>query len=73
MKRLLNLINRKVRKGTMIIKDGWKEYEGLNEIGYYHKVINHRKHFVVPENRFVYTQNIENRWKHLKDYFNHRY
>ena len=39
------LITRHVDKGSTIYSDGWKPYEGLDKVGYNHRVVNHKHSF----------------------------
>jgi len=65
---LIDIINKHVEKGTRIITDSWKGYNLVVENGYPHCKINHSKNFVSPENSTIHTQNIENRWRRLKEF-----
>jgi hypothetical protein len=43
----------------LIISDGWREYNRLDEIGggiYEHQVIVHQENFVDPDDRSVHTK-----------------
>lgn len=63
---LLEIIQRRIAPGTIIMSDGWGAYRNLSRIGYRHFVVNHSKNFVHPENRNVHTQNVENQWRQIK-------
>jgi hypothetical protein len=45
--------------------DGWKGYEGLNEIGFQHLTVNHSYNYVDPET-WANTQTIESSWRPLR-------
>lgn len=47
---LLPIIQRWILKGTLIIADGWKAYDTLEEHGYKLLRVNHSKTFKTPEN-----------------------
>ncbi|KII63844.1 hypothetical protein RF11_14246 [Thelohanellus kitauei] len=53
--------------GTTIMTDCWGGYNGLDHLGYIHQRVNHRNKFVSPDDRNVYTQNIEVTWRYLKE------
>jgi transposase-like protein len=57
--------SRYIQPGTLIISDGWRAYNRLDEIDggiYEHQVIVHQQNFVDP----VHTQNVENMWMRAK-------
>lgn len=60
-------IKKYVKKGSVIISDGWKSYRGLTQKGYIHRCVNHRYQFVNSYNRSWHTQNIERYWRFLKN------
>lgn len=60
-------INKYVKKGSVIISDGWKSYRGLTQKGYIHRCVNHRYQFVNSYNKSWHTQNIERYWRYLKN------
>lgn len=60
-------IKKYIKKGSVIISDGWKSYRGLTQKGYIHRCVNHRYQFVNSYNRSWHTQNIERYWRYLKD------
>ena len=56
---LVPLILKYIKPGSAIYSDAWGAYRGLGKINNYtHKVINHSKHFVDPEDRTIHMQNI---------------
>ena len=55
-----------VLPGTTIHTDMWSGYTNIEECGYIHKVVNHSKNFVNPEDG-THTQKIERFWRGLKD------
>lgn len=60
---LLEIIKEWVLPGTTIISDFWKAYDCLNDEGYRHAKVNHSLNFVNPEDRSIFTQNIERIWR----------
>jgi transposase-like protein len=69
---LINLINKYVRKGSVIYTDKWKGYSRLNDHGYQHFTVNHSKEFVVL-NTYIHTNSIEGSWSWLKACIPKRY
>lgn len=59
------IINKYVKKGTMIYTDCWKGYNNIKNIGYKHKTVSHKKHFKDPITG-VHTNTIEGTWSSLK-------
>ena len=73
---LIPLIERHVAKGSTIYSDSWASYMTLNEIGYRHFTVVHKKsfkqtykHMDSGEEVEVHTNRIEGAWKHMKDHF----
>ena len=62
------LIEKYIVKGSVIVSDKWKAYQGLESLGYKHLVINHSENFVDPANPDVHTQNIERMWRTVKSW-----
>ncbi|CAF0782874.1 unnamed protein product [Brachionus calyciflorus] len=62
---LLALINKHVSKGSTIITDCWKIYNGLENDGFEHLRVNHNYNFV-DQNTYAHTQTIESNWRPLK-------
>ena len=63
-RRVMPLIDKNVKHGTLIHTDGWIAYRALPKRGYEHRWTDHGKNqFVTPDS---YTQNIENVWSHFK-------
>ncbi|KII72904.1 hypothetical protein RF11_12372 [Thelohanellus kitauei] len=56
-----------VGPGTTIMTDCWDGYNGLDHLGYIHQTVNHRNNFVSPDDRNVYTPNIEVTWRYLEE------
>lgn len=61
------LIQRTVLPGSDIHTDGWRAYQGLENIGYEHHVVNHRQEFVAADG--THTQRIEAQWRALRRLF----
>ena len=73
---LLRVIQRHVAPGSTIFSDGWAAYTDLNDMGYTHFSVVHKKAFkttyenpVTNEKIEVHTNTIEGAWKHAKDHF----
>ncbi|CAF1134524.1 unnamed protein product, partial [Brachionus calyciflorus] len=62
---LLALINKHVEKGSTIITDCWKGYNGLEENGFEHLTVNNNYNFVEP-NTYAHTKTVEANWRPLK-------
>jgi transposase-like protein len=62
---LLPLIERWIKKGSIIHSDCWASYKKLGEMGYQHKAVNHSKEFVNKETGAC-TNKIESEWRHAK-------
>uniref|UniRef100_A0A182SYA5 DDE_Tnp_IS1595 domain-containing protein n=1 Tax=Anopheles maculatus TaxID=74869 RepID=A0A182SYA5_9DIPT len=60
---LHDIIMRHVAPGSTILTDGWRAYNGLENRGYSHAMVNHSENFVDPNDPFVHTQSIENLWR----------
>ena len=69
---LANIICAHVADGTHILSDGWMAYRALANDQVYpqytHSWVNHKRHFVDPNDPTIHTQNIEAEWKQLKDH-----
>ncbi|XP_076051151.1 uncharacterized protein LOC143031337 [Oratosquilla oratoria] len=65
---LVPIIKKIIKPGTVVYSDSWRAYNQLCDHGYSHFVINHKKHFVDPNNPKVHTQNIEQLWLDLKQW-----
>ena len=63
---LYAVIKKHIRPGTTIISDEWRAYCTLQDEGYTHKTICHKRNFVSPDDPLVHTQNIENQWRYTK-------
>lgn len=61
---LSTIINAKVKKGSTIVSDGWRGYNGLSK-DYNHEVVLHSEKEYVNESGF-HTNSIEGFWSHLK-------
>ncbi|KAL1250607.1 hypothetical protein QQF64_018403 [Cirrhinus molitorella] len=62
---LLPIIEKHVKRGSIIHSDEWRAYSTLSERGYQHHTVNHSIHFVNPSTG-VHTQNIERAWANFK-------
>ncbi|KAG0431935.1 hypothetical protein DMUE_5527 [Dictyocoela muelleri] len=62
---LEKIINEIVVKSTIVCTDQAKVYGSLNEIGYIHFDVCHKRNFVDPETG-CHTQTIESLWNHFK-------
>ncbi len=61
---LFSVIHLVVENGTTIYSDQWQGFNGLNEDGYIHKTVNHRKGLVSKDG--VHTGGIDNFWGYAK-------
>ena len=59
---LLPLIQSHVLPGTRIITDGWRAYNQLQN----HVAVNHKLHFVDPNDPSVHTNTVEGCWGNCK-------
>ncbi|XP_058628926.1 uncharacterized protein LOC131538808 [Onychostoma macrolepis] len=62
---LLPIIEKHVKRGSIIHSDEWRAYSALSERGYQHHTVNHSINFVNPSTG-VHTQNIERAWANFK-------
>ena len=62
---LCGIIERYVKKGSIIHTDCWAGYNKLEELGYTHLTVNHSENFVDPQ-RGACTNTIESTWWALK-------
>ena len=65
---LLEIIERRIERGTRIVLDGWASYSSLNTFGYIHDVVIHEDNFVDPNDPSINTQRVENFWMLLKKF-----
>ena len=63
---LYEVIKEHIREGSIIMSDEWAAYATLEQEGYEHHTICHKRNFVDPEDRTVHTQNIECQWRYAK-------
>lgn len=68
---LNEIILNNVEKGSIIYTDGWAGYNGLQELGFTHFVVNHKRNFVNSETG-VNTQKIEGTWSVMKRWLRRR-
>lgn len=64
-KRLLPIINRHVRPGSITYSDMWRAYLSVSEIRLEHCSVSHKKHFKGPE-AGLHTNTIESVWNGFK-------
>ncbi|KAI5152730.1 hypothetical protein ENBRE01_2961 [Enteropsectra breve] len=64
-----NFVRDNVETTSHIMTDCWRGYNQLGYFGYTHDRINHKLHFVDPENPLIHTQTIERLWKTFKERF----
>lgn len=64
---LCEIIIKFVKAGTTIYTDGWRAYRDIKNRGYHHQFVNHKYHFVDPEEG-THTQNIERVWGLLRQH-----
>ncbi len=62
---LIPIIEKFVKKGSIIHTDCWKSYNSLKEKGFDHLEVNHSKEFKNPETGAC-TNGIEGDWRHAK-------
>ena len=62
---LQEVIEKHVKKGSIIVADCWRSYNGLNELDYGHYRVNHSKSFI-DETTGFHTNNIEGTWSAIK-------
>lgn len=65
---LVPFIQLHIPVGSRVITDGWRAYRTLGHAGYHHEVVNHRQHFVDPDNNAIHTNNVERLWHDLKEF-----
>ena len=63
---LLPLIEKFIRKGSIIVSDCWRACSSLSEYVYVHHAIFHSENLVEPEDREVHNQNIERLWRDIR-------
>ena len=54
-----------IARNTLIYSDEWRAYNGLEQIGYKHRTVNHQEFFVDPKTG-ANTQQIEAFWNRLR-------
>lgn len=62
---LVEVIQRRILPGSIIISDCWKAYSGLSELGYHHLTVNHSITFK-DSTTGAHTNGIEATWNALK-------
>ena len=62
---LIPIIQKWIKKGSVIHSDCWSSYKTLDKLGYRHKTVNHSKMFKNWRNGAC-TNNIESEWRHAK-------
>uniref|UniRef100_A0A1I8IUL4 DDE_Tnp_IS1595 domain-containing protein n=1 Tax=Macrostomum lignano TaxID=282301 RepID=A0A1I8IUL4_9PLAT len=63
---LLPIMQQYIMPGSRVLTDGWQAYNGLAVPSYAHATVNHRLHFVDPQDPTVHTNTIEGTWAHSK-------
>ena len=61
-KALWPIVQAWVEPGTTLHTDGWRAYRRLPELGYVHRWVNHKTHYVSPLDRKLHTNGIEGMW-----------
>ena len=56
---LIEVMERRVIRGTTVYSDKWKGYWRLSENGFHHFSVNHSENFVDPIHPGLHTQSIE--------------
>ncbi len=65
---LLPIIEKIIRRGSIIYSDQWKAYQNItNKLGYTHETVNHSLHFV-DKTTGIHTQAIESYWNKHKSH-----
>lgn len=64
--RLMPIIQRYVRPGSDVLSDSWPAYRRLQQNGYIHYQVNHRRFFIHPTTG-AHTQHIERAWRNIKN------
>ena len=62
---LHNFIRSNPNRGSIIFSDCWKGYNKLNDLGYIHETVNHKREFVSSGCSIVHTNTIESLWRTL--------
>ena len=65
---LLPLIEKYIRRGSVIISDQWGAYNSITDLGYTHYTINHSENVVDPVHGDIHTQHIERLWRDVKEW-----
>lgn len=66
-KSLLPIISKRVKQGTRICSDTYKEYTGLAAKGYVHRTVVHReKEYVDKKDKYNHINGLEGFWGYLK-------
>lgn len=66
----MDIIRQNVVPGSIVHTDGWRAYEGLENLegmNYTHRVVNHSVEFVVEDG--THTKRIESQWRALRRRF----
>lgn len=70
--RLMPIIQRYVRPASTILSDSWPAYRRLQQEGFIHYQVNHRRFFVHPRTG-AHTQHLERAWRTFKsDVYHYR-
>lgn len=65
-KQLLHVIDKYASKDATIITDEFSGYRILDRIGRRHLTVNHREHYVDPQNPMIHVNGTENFWSLVK-------
>ena len=66
---LLPIIHKHIRPGSYIMSDKWKSYDDLQNQGFQHGSVCHKRNFVDPADPNIHTQRIENAWRYAKEVY----
>ena len=65
---LNKIVQENVLRGSSVYTDEWAGYNDLNSLGYIHKTVCHKTHFLNPQDATINTQMIESTWRWMKVY-----
>lgn len=64
-KTIKDILEKYIKKGSIVYTDCWKGYLNIEELGYKHKTVNHSENFVDPKTG-AHTNTIEGLWNGIK-------